>query len=115
MKKYLKLSLMLIAGLLVSCSGDGRFGREGSGGWMPMMNYGTGYVGGMYMWIILLIVVGVGAYFFVQYQKTKSQGQRPTQQMTTQNESHLDILKKRYAKGEVSKEEYEKMKKNLEG
>lgn len=108
MKKYFKLSLMLIAGLLLSCSGDGQFGREGSGGWMPMMNYGTGYGGGMYMWIILLIVIGVGVYFFIQRQNTKGQ-------TTTHNESHLDILKKRYAKGEITKEEYEKMKKDLEG
>ena len=113
MKKYLKLSLMLIAGLLVSCSGNGQFGRQGSGGWMPMMNYGTGYGGGMFLWIILLIVIGVGAYFFIQHQKKK--GQTPTQQTTTQNESHLDILKKRFAKGEITKEEFEKMKKDLEG
>ncbi|RJP47859.1 MAG: SHOCT domain-containing protein [Anaerolineaceae bacterium] len=76
------------------------------------MHYGTGYGGGMYMWIILLIVIGVGAYFFIQHQKVK--GQTPTQQ-TTQNENHLDILKKRYAKGEIAKEEYEKMKTDLEG
>jgi putative membrane protein len=30
------------------------------------------------------------------------------------NESAIDILKKRYAKGEISHEEYEKIKKNLE-
>ena len=107
MKKYLELSLILMAGLLVACSGNGQPGPRGSGGWMPMMHYGSGF-GGTYMWIILLIVIGVGAYFYIQNQKTK--GQSPTR-----NESHLDILKKRYAKGEISKEEYEKMKKDLEG
>jgi len=72
-----------------------------------MMNYGTGY-GGMSMWIIVLIVIGVLAYFVVQSQKKKNQ-------TPTQNESHLDILKRRYAKGEIAKEEYEKMKKDLDG
>ena len=107
MKKYFKLSLMLITGLLASCSGEGQFGSQGPGGWGPMMHYGFGY-GGMYMWIILLIVIGLLIYFFVQSQKKK--GQTPTQ-----NESPLDILKVRYAKGEIAKEEYEKMKKDLEG
>lgn len=58
------------------------------------------------MWIIFLIVIGLLIYFFVQTQKTK--GQTPTQ-----NESHLDILKRRYAKGEITKEEYEQIKKDI--
>jgi putative membrane protein len=72
-----------------------------------MMHYGFGN-GGMFMWIIFLIVIGLLIYFVVQAQKTK--GQTPTQ-----NESPLDILKRRYAKGEIAREEYEKMKKDLEG
>ncbi len=107
MKKYLELSLMMITGLLVSCAGEGYYGPQGPGGWGPMMHYGFGY-GGMFMWIIFLIVIGLLIYFIVQAQKTK--GQTPTQ-----NESHLDILKRRYAKGEITKEEYERMKKDLEG
>ena len=107
MKKYLELSLMMITGLLVSCGGGGPYGPQGPGGWGPMMHYGFGY-GGMFMWIIFLIVIGLLIYFIVNAQKTKSQ-------TPTQNESHLDILKKRYAKGEITKEEYERMKKDLEG
>ena len=107
MKKYLILSLMMMTGLLVSCTGEGYYGGHGPGGWGPMMHYGFGY-GGMFMWIIFLISIGFLVYFFVQTQKTK--GQTPTQ-----NESHLDILKKRYAKGEITREDYERMKKDLEG
>src|SRR5665647_1899649 len=106
MKKCLELSLMMITGLLVSCAGEGYYGQQGPGGWGPMMHYGFGY-GGMFMWIIFLIVIGLLIYFIVQTQKTK--GQTPTQ-----GESHLDILKRRYAKGEIAREEYERMKKELE-
>lgn len=106
MKAYFELSLMMISGLLVSCGG-GYYGPQGPGRWGHMMPYGFGY-GGMIMWIIPLIVIGLLVYFIVQAQKTK--GQAPTQ-----NESHLDILKRRYAKGEITKEEYESMKKDLEG
>ena len=107
MKKYLELSLIMIPGLLVSCAREGGYGMQGPGGWGNMMNYGTGY-GGMSMWIIVLIVIGALAYFVFQSRNKK--GQAPTQ-----NESHLDILKRRYASGEIAKEEYEKMKNDLEG
>ena len=107
MKIYLELFLMMITGLLVSCTGEGYFGPQRRGGWGPMMHNGFGY-GGMFMWIILLIVIGLVIYFFIQTRKTKGRS-------STQNESHLDILKKRYAKGEIAKEEYEKMKKDFEG
>ena len=107
MKKYLELSLTMIIGVLASCAGEGYRGSQGPGEWGHMMHYGFGY-GGMFMWIIFLIVIGLLIYFMVQAQKTK--GYTPTQ-----NESPLDILKRRYAKGEIAREEYERMKKDLEG
>jgi putative membrane protein len=105
MRKYLGISLIIITGLLVSCGGGGYYG-QGPGGWGPMMHYGFGY-GGMFMWIIFLIVIGLLIYFIINAQTTK--GRTPTQ-----NESALDILKKRYARGEITKEEYERMKKDIE-
>lgn len=107
MKRLMSLAaLFLWLPLMANCS-DNYGPMRGWGG--HMMNYGYGYgYGGIFMWIIIPIAIGLLIYFFVQSQKTK--GQTPTQ-----NESHLDILKKRYAKGEISKEEYERMKKDLEG
>jgi putative membrane protein len=55
MKKYLELFLIMITGLLASCTGGGYYGSQGPGGWGHMMHYGFGY-GGMFMWIIFLIV-----------------------------------------------------------
>lgn len=69
------------------------------------MHYFDGHWGGMHLiwwiiWFILLIWI-----FFVPsdlpYQKTK-------------NESPLDILKIRYAKGEITKDEYEESKRMME-
>ena len=105
MKRYLVLLIMLITGLLVSCVGEGCFGPEGPRGWGSMMHYGFGS-GGMFMWIIFIIVIGLLIYFIVKAQKTKGQ-------TSTQNETPLDILKRRYAKGEIAKEEYERMKRDL--
>lgn len=105
MKKYLALSLVMITGLLVSCAGEGCYGPYGPGGWGHMMYYGFGY-GGMFMWIIFLIVIGLLIYFMVQARNTKG----PT---LTQNDRPLDILKARYAKGEITKDEFERMKKDI--
>ena len=71
-----------------------------------LMHYGFGYRG-MCMWIIFLIVIGFLIYLIVQARKTNSR-------TSTQDESPLDILKRRYAKGEVAREEYERMKKDIE-
>jgi putative membrane protein len=59
------------------------------------------------MWIIFLIVIGFLIYFIVQARKTNGR-------TSTQDENPLDILKRRYAKGEVTREEYERMKKDIE-
>lgn len=106
MIKYLKLTLTIITGLLLSFGCDGRICSQGPYEWGHMMHFGFGY-GGIFMWIIFLIVIGLLIYFIVQTQKTKDR-------TPTQNESPLDILKRRYAKGELTREEYEKMKKDLE-
>ena len=105
MKRYLGLSIMF-TGSLASCAGKGYYEGQGPCGWWPMMHYGFGY-GGMFMWIIFLIVVGLLIYFMIQVRKTKGQ-------MPTQSESPLDVLKKRYAKGEINKEDFDRMKRDLE-
>ncbi len=105
MKKYLELSLIMTTGLLVSCTREGYRGLQGPGGMGRMMHYGYG---GIVIWIIILLIIGLLIYFFTQVRKIKGQ-------TSTQNENHLDILKKRYAKGEIEKDEYQRIKKDLEG
>ena len=58
------------------------------------------------MWLIFLVLIGVVIYFLLQASKSKGSAGSTT-------ETPLDILKKRYAKGEIDKEEFEQKKKDL--
>ena len=62
--------------------------------------------GGIVMWLLLLVLVIVLVYFLVR--STGAGGSRPTP-----DETPLDILKKRYARGEITKEQFDEMKKDL--
>jgi putative membrane protein len=99
MKTILTYAVLFSFAALVSCARDDRYGpMYGPGGW-PMMHYGYG---GWFMWLILAIVVVVVFYFIMRAQKGGPVRETP-----------LEILKKRYAKGEISKEEYDRMKRDL--
>lgn len=100
MKKYLAYSALLSLAALFSCTGDDRYGpmHAPGNGW-PMMHYGYG---GWLMWLILAILVVIVIYFFVRTQKGGSVRETP-----------LEILKKCYAKGEITKEEFDRMKRDL--
>ncbi len=104
MKKVFFFVLLLLVPLLTTACGP--YGPMS--GWERghMMNYGFGY-GGMFMWILFLIVLGVAIYFIIQALKSKNViGQA--------QDTPLDILKRRYAKGEITKEEFDRTKKDLE-
>lgn len=64
------------------------------------------------MWVFLLVAIGVGAYLvwknpnLLESLRAYISGES--------GENAVDILKKRYARGEITKEEFESMKKDLE-
>jgi putative membrane protein len=110
MKKIYLFIVLALVPLISMCSGPYGHMRDGYGDygmWPGMMGgYGYGY-GGMFMGILFLILLGVAIYFIVQNVKSKDEiGQA--------KESPIDILKKRYAKGEVTKEDFDRMKNELQ-
>lgn len=99
MKNGLVVVLLLILVILAFFS----FADHGHmWGWEGRMDFGHG---GGYMWIILLIIIGVVVYLIIQNTRSKTDNDK---------ETPLNILKKRFAKGEITKEQYEEMKKKLE-
>jgi len=76
-------------------------------GWPAQGFWGLG--GPIAMMIFGALLIGVLIYFAVIYSRNSSRhfGSNP------QEDNALDILKKRYARGEIRKEEFESMKNSL--
>ena len=73
-----------------------------------MMNGFEGHGWGMgWWWIIGLIIVVAVVWMVVKSMNTNSRGNLPS------GKSALDILKERYARGEIDKEEFEERRKDL--
>jgi putative membrane protein len=70
-----------------------------------MMYYGFG---GIFMWLIFVALAVFIVYIFVSQSRKSGDSGRSIA------ETPLDILKKRYAKGEITKEEFESMKNNID-
>lgn len=77
-------------------------------GFGMMDNYGYGMMGygGMFFGFLFWIIIIALAYFLIKslIEHNKSNGTE---------KSALDIAKERFAKGEITKEEFEEIKKNL--
>jgi len=97
--------LMAWLSLLWGCTPYQGGGPMRGGG--SMMGYG-GYGGG-FMWLIIIIAVAVIVYLV--YNRNIGAGGGS---FGGRRERPMDILKTRYAKGEISKEEFEQLKKDLE-
>lgn len=72
---------------------------------------------GMMVWGVLSSLFGLLVLFLfilaAAYGVKWVWGQRPSS-ATAHGESALDVLKKRYAKGEINKDEYESIKKDID-
>jgi putative membrane protein len=103
------LSSFIILGEKSSAQWGGGYGGWGMGPGMMGWGYGMGWLG-MILMAAFWIAVIVGIVFLIRWLvvSTGSGGNRGKGE-----ESALEILKKRYARGEIKKEEFEEKKKDL--
>jgi putative membrane protein len=95
------------AGLLFANQSYGYWGMMGGPGMMGW--FGFPFMGGLSMLLFWGLVIA-GIVWLIQ--NTRSTGQQPGEGSPSP-ESPLDILKRRYAAGEITKEQFEEMKRNL--
>lgn len=84
--------------------GPGMMGGWHMGQGMMGYGYGSNWIAASLQMILFLVFLGLivfGVYYFISGGRLKSSG------------SSLEILKERYAKGEINKEDYDRMKKEL--
>jgi len=73
-------------------------------GWDHMM----GPWGSALMLLVLIVLVGLVVYLLLERRRSDNRGTESTP------ETPMEILKKRYAKGEITKEEFDRMKDEIE-
>ena len=80
-------------------------------GWGHMMN-GCGMTGrgGGFMMIFWIVLLALVVYLVVR----AARGENVLSAKSSQGDSALDILKKRYAAGEITKEEFEEKKRDMQ-
>ena len=91
--------LPLVFGLISGWQGYGGWGMMGGFGWGGFMPIFMIIFWGLGIWGIVALVRGLSA---------------PRGSDSSKADSALDVLKRRYARGEINKEEYEEKKKDLE-
>ena len=99
MAKIVSIIVIVVLMQPLAFSQGRSYGYMGDG-W-HMMNYGYG---GLLMW--LLFILGIILLIFIVIKLPKGNEQRL-------HESPLEVLKKRYARGEINKEEFERMKQDI--
>ncbi len=100
--RSLSFLLVLFGFIFLACIGPGPFyGPMGRGHMYGMYGMGGPFMG--IIWIAFLVLLGFGVYYLFKNKNINKDA----------NETPLDIIKKRFARGEITKEEYEHMKGEL--
>ena len=75
-----------------------------------MGEWGMGMFGGIFMIVLWILIIG-GVFFFVKWLNQRSNGESGW--ILGNSSKGFDILRERYARGEIDKQEFEEKKKDL--
>jgi putative membrane protein len=109
------LGVLLVIGVVagVVLSRAGAFGPM-MGGRFLRFGFGWGGVPGIILPAVFwAALIGLGIWLIGGWSRSSSHS-APSSSVATESESAIDILKKRYARGEITKEQFDEMKHNLE-
>ena len=89
----------------------------GWGGWWGMSGFGwIGLVFNLILWVLIILAVVWGIRWILKSTSVPATATSPTSSQTpTKSEDPRQLLQLRYARGEITREEYLQMLKDLEG
>jgi putative membrane protein len=114
-KNFSLWGLLALLLLFVAYDGEALAQWGGYGGYHMgpgiMGDWGMGWFGGIFM-IIFWVLIIVGLVIFIKWLAQSTKGH--TSPGSSESSSRaIDILKERYARGEINKQEFEEKKKDL--
>jgi len=105
------LTMLVLNNIFISpvLAQSGRYGNWHMGRWM-MGDWGTGWFGMIFMILFWGLIIA-GIVFLIKWliQATGDRGQSGV----NMGSNAMEILKERYARGEINRDEFESMKKDL--
>jgi len=105
LKKAARTIPLLSFALLSPLPALAQQGPARGGSWCPGFNWGGGWFGGFPMiivWVLIIVVVVIG----IRWAVGRGSG-------AVDREGALEVLKRRYAAGEIDREQFREMKKEL--
>ena len=76
-----------------------------------MMGFGWGF---MWVWPIFLLLIGVAVYYAINSSRHEHHSHSEHYSSGRNSGRAIEILKERYARGEITKEQFKEMRKELE-
>jgi putative membrane protein len=102
LKRVFSLTTTILLSLTFFACGRIPNGPMGNRGYMMGYGYGGGFI-----WLVILVLSCIAIFFLFRIYRSKGSS-------GTINDTPLEVLKTRYAKGEIKQEEFEQKKKDLE-